>query len=161
MWHIHQQIIRIVKRAIIKLFTIGFAGKSAQDFFTMLQKVGVTNIIDTRVNNASQLSGFTKGKDLQYFAAALVDIGYEHHLEFAPTKELLAMYRDKRITWHEYEVAYHQLLEDRKILDTTDVSMLDHCVLLCSEHEPDQCHRRLLAEYLQKENKAIEIIHLM
>ncbi len=146
---------------MIKLFTIGFAGKTAEQFFSLLLDARVKKIIDTRVNNASQLSGFAKGKDLRYFADAIGEIGYEHHLQYAPTKELLSMYRDHTITWTEYEVAYHQLLEDRKILDMTDINALDHCVLLCSEHEPDQCHRRLLAEYLQMENKNIKIFHLM
>ncbi len=146
---------------MIKIFTIGFAGKTAEQFFKLLLDADVKKIIDTRVNNLSQLAGYAKAKDLEYFAYAIGKIRYEHLLEFAPTKELLSMYRDHTISWEDYEVAYHQLLEDRKILDTTDVSAFDHCVLLCSENEPDHCHRRLLAEYLQKENKTIEIIHLM
>jgi len=49
------------------LFTIGFAGKTAQEFFDKLQKAGVKRLIDVRLNNVSQLAGFTKKKDLGYF----------------------------------------------------------------------------------------------
>ena len=33
--------------------------------------------------------------------------------------------------------------------------------LLCSEHEPDHCHRRLVAEYLKSEWGDVQIEHLM
>ncbi len=146
---------------MIKLFTIGFTGKSAEIFFTLLKEAGVKKIIDTRVNNVSQLSGFAKGTDLKYFASEIADIEYEHNLDFAPTKELLSNYRDKKITWEDYEIEFIKLLEEREISSKYKIEVLNDCCLLCSEHEPDQCHRRLLAEYLKKRNGAIEIIHLM
>ena len=37
---------------------------------------------------------------------------------------------------------------------------LDHACLLCSEPTPEHCHRRLVAEYLQREWKNVEIRHL-
>ena len=146
---------------MIKLFTIGFTGKSAEKFFTLWKEAGVKKIIDTRVNNVSQLSGFAKGTDLKYFASEIADIEYEHNLDFAPTKELLSNYRDKKITWEDYEIEFIKLLEERGISSKYNTEVLNECCLLCSEHEPDQCHRRLLAEYLKKRNGAIEIIHLM
>lgn len=89
---------------MIKLFTIGFTEKSAETFFTLLKKAGVKKIIDTRLNNVSQLSGFAKGADLKYFAKAIGDIGYEHNIDLAPTKELLGKYRDKKITWAQWKI---------------------------------------------------------
>ncbi|EGJ35609.1 hypothetical protein LYNGBM3L_02350 [Moorena producens 3L] len=44
----------------INLFTIGFTKKSAQQFFELLINAGVRRVIDTRLNNKSQLAGFTK-----------------------------------------------------------------------------------------------------
>jgi uncharacterized protein (DUF488 family) len=146
---------------MIKLFTIGFTEKSAETFFTLLKKAGVKKIIDTRLNNVSQLSGFAKGADLKYFAKAIGDIGYEHNIDLAPTKELLGKYRDKKITWAQYEIEYINILEKRRILQKLDLEGLDGSCILCSEHKPDMCHRRLLAEYLKKANKSIEIIHLI
>ena len=145
---------------MIKLFTIGFTGKSAEQFFDLLIQAGVKKIIDTRIHNVSQLTGFTKGADLKYFAGQIGNIEYEHIKDYAPTKVLLKQYRDKKISWPEYEKAYKRLLEERKIKSNTDFQALHEACLLCSEHEPEHCHRRLLAEYFKKANKKIRIIHL-
>ncbi len=78
---------------MIRLYTIGFTRKSAERFFQLLEQNQVKKIIDTRVSNNSQLSGFAKGKDLAFFAKQIANIDYEHQLEFAPSKELLGRYR--------------------------------------------------------------------
>ncbi len=145
---------------MIKLYTIGFTEKSAQKFFELLEQNQVKKIIDTRINNVSQLSGFAKGKDLAFFAKRIANIDYEHRLNFAPTKELLKMYRKKEISWDEYTKEYLHLLDTRYIKEAVNFESLHKNCLLCSEHSPEECHRRLLAEYLQKSNPDIEIIHL-
>ena len=146
---------------MIKLYTIGFTEKTAKDFFTLLQKAGVKKILDVRINNISQLAGFAKGKDLAYFAKTIVGADYEHNIDLVPTKELLKDYREQKVDWAKYEKEYIDILNKRNILKKLDFSKLDGACLLCSEHKPDMCHRRLLAEYLQKANKEIEIIHLI
>ncbi len=146
---------------MIKLYTIGFTGKSAEQFFTLLKGAAVRKIVDTRINNVSQLAGFAKGSDLQFFAREIGNIGYEHNIDFSPTKELLARYRNKKLSWEEYEVEYLNLLDMRKVAQKTDIEKLhEHC-LLCSEHTPEKCHRRLLAEYLKQVKNDVEIIHLI
>ncbi|MBD0286289.1 MAG: DUF488 domain-containing protein [Flavisolibacter sp.] len=146
---------------MIKLYTIGFTGKSAEQFFTLLKGAAVRKIVDTRINNVSQLAGFAKGSDLQFFAREIGNMGYEHNIDFAPTKELLARYRNKKLSWEEYEVEYLNLLDMRKVAQKTDIEKLhEHC-LLCSEHTPEKCHRRLLAEYLKQVKNDVEIIHLI
>lgn len=146
----------------IRLYTIGFTGKTAEDFFTLLQKAGVSKVIDTRINNVSQLAGFAKSQDLEYFLRSIAGIQYEHNLDMAPTKELLSSYRDKELTWDQYEKKYIALLEQRNVARyAAQPIYLDASCFLCSEHEPDHCHRRLLAEYLQRINTSIEINHLM
>lgn len=145
---------------MITLYTIGFTGKTAKVFFELLEKNKVRKIIDTRISNNSQLSGFAKGQDLEFFAKRLSNIDYEHELKFAPTKELLDKYRQKKFSWDQYTKEYTQLLTDRNIKEKVNLESLHECCLLCSEHSPDKCHRRLLAEYLQKIEPKIHIIHL-
>jgi len=146
---------------MIKLYTIGFTEKPAEKFFGLLKNAGVKKIVDTRINNVSQLAGFAKGADLEFFAREIGQMDYEHKLDFAPTKELLSRYRDKQITWPEYEIEYLNLLDNRKIAQKVDVENLHENCLLCSEHTPEKCHRRLLAEYLKQVKGNIEIIHLI
>lgn len=146
---------------MIKLYTIGFTGKSAEKFFDLLRNNGVKKIVDTRINNVSQLAGFAKGSDLKFFAEEIGHMTYEHNVDFAPTKELLANYRDKKVTWEQYEIEYLNLLDMRKIAQKINVDLLHENCLLCSEHTPEKCHRRLLAEYLKQVKSDIQIIHLI
>jgi uncharacterized protein (DUF488 family) len=143
------------------LYTIGFTNKSAQKFFQLMQDAQVVCITDTRINNTSQLAGFAKGGDLAYFAKAVAGMDYEHVVDFAPTKTMLADYRAGKLTWAEYETEYLNLLDLRKVGAKTDIEALHRHCLLCSEHTPEQCHRRLLAEYFQHKFNDVEIVHLI
>lgn len=149
------------KKIMIKLFTIGFTGKSAEKFFNLLNTASVKKIVDTRINNVSQLSGFAKGSDLKFFAKKIGGIEYQHMLDFAPTKELLSRYRAKEMSWKDYEIEYLNLLDIRKIAQKINIESLHENCLLCSEHTPEKCHRRLLAEYLSKVRNDIEVTHLI
>lgn len=146
---------------MIKIYTIGFTGKPAEKFFGLLRRAEIIKLVDTRINNVSQLSGFAKGADLKFFAKEIGNMAYEHKIDFAPTKELLSKYRDKKISWPEYEIEYLNLLDIRKVAQKTNIEELHNNCLLCSEHTPEKCHRRLLAEYLKHVRGEIEIIHLI
>jgi uncharacterized protein (DUF488 family) len=146
---------------MIKLYTIGFTGKSAEKFFSLLKTVGVKRIVDIRLNNKSQLAGWAKGSDLPFFAKEIGNISYKHDIDFAPTKDLLSRYRDKTTSWQEYEIEFLSLLNSRNVAQRTDIEQLHETCFLCSEHLPDKCHRRLLAEYFKKVNRDVEIIHLI
>jgi len=144
----------------VKLYTIGFTKKLANEFFNILISNNVKRLIDVRLNNKSQLSGFTKSEDLQYFLKKIGQIDYIYMSEFAPTDELLDGYRKKQIGWDEYEKQYCSLLAQRDVLKNKNVSIFDNACLLCSEPTARQCHRRLAAEYIARSNKEIKIIHL-
>jgi uncharacterized protein (DUF488 family) len=146
---------------MIKLFTIGFTKKNARQFFELLIKNKVKKLIDIRINNRSQLVGFAKGSDLEYFTKVIANIEYEYIPDFAPTKELLSDYQNKRIDWTAYQKTYRQLIEQRKISTKYNSSSFDHACFLCSEETPEHCHRRLLTEFFQEGNSDIQIIHLM
>ncbi|MHC4206507.1 MAG: DUF488 domain-containing protein [Planctomycetota bacterium] len=144
----------------IKLYTIGFTKKSAEQFFTILLNNGVRNVIDARLNNTSQLAGFAKLPDLQYFLMEIGNIDYVHRPDLAPTGELLKAYRKKTIDWDTYKQEFITLLRQRSIEGSVDPITLDRTCLLCSEAEPLHCHRRLIAEYLRETLGGINICHL-
>lgn len=145
----------------MKLFTIGFSGKSAEEFFELLKRNGITTLIDARLNNKSQLAGFTKAKDFPYLLKQIAGVEYVHATSLTPTKELLDGYRDGHISWSEYEVTYDEILRSRSFDQLSD-DVLENGCILCSEPTANQCHRRLAAEYLQSTcpDKEIKIIHL-
>ena len=145
----------------VDLFTIGFTQKKAEQFFETLIKSGVKRVIDTRLNNVSQLAGFAKKPDLAYFLQKIGGIEYIHILDLAPTKDILDAYKKKEITWDSYEQKFNQLIKQRKIESKLSIDIIDKSCLLCSELKPHNCHRRLVAEYLQNNlEKNIKIHHL-
>lgn len=144
----------------IDLFTIGFTKKSAQEFFETLIKSGVKRVIDTRLNNVSQLAGFTKRADLKYFLQEIGKIDYIHRLDLAPTQDILDKYKKNGKDWQTYEEQFLQLIQQRQIEEKISPDILDGACLLCSEPTPHHCHRRLVAEYLLNQWGNIKICHL-
>lgn len=143
-----------------QLFTIGFTKKNAKTFFTKLRNAGVKRLIDIRLNNVSQLAGFAKRDDLIFFLKELCNCDYKHMPNFAPTKEILDAYKKKEIGWDEYVKRFSMLITERKIENKITADELNNACFLCSEPTPEQCHRRLVAEYLQEKLGDIEIKHL-
>ncbi|MCC6681774.1 MAG: DUF488 domain-containing protein [Phycisphaeraceae bacterium] len=144
----------------MNLYTIGFSGKSAQQFFTLLQSHDVRRLIDTRLWNRSQLAGFTKQHDLEYFCRVIINTAYRYLPILAPSAELLDGYKKNQIMWDEYVPVYLSLLADRHVEEVLDPQLFADACLLCSEPTPDYCHRRLAAEYLQQNWGDITITHL-
>jgi uncharacterized protein (DUF488 family) len=144
----------------MKIFTIGFTKKSAAAFFDSLKDAGVARLIDVRLNNTSQLAGFTKKDDLRYFTRAICGIDYLHLPELAPTQEMLDAYKKQKGDWGPYERSFLDLMRERRIEKAVSPETLDGACLLCSEEKPHQCHRRLVAEYLREKWPDVAIDHL-
>lgn len=144
----------------MKIYTIGFTKKNAEQFFGKLKQAGLTRIIDTRLNNVSQLAGFTKKDDLRFFAKEILGVDYVHIPSLAPTKDILDEYKKNGGNWSAYEKKFNELIGGRRIESTLDKGMLDGACLLCSEPTPHHCHRRLVAEYLRDNWREVEITHL-
>ncbi len=144
----------------MKLFTIGFTKKSAEEFFTCLQKAGVSRVVDIRLNNTSQIAGFAKARDLKYFLLAIAGIDYVHIPDFAPSQDILDDFKKRKGSWAEYERKFKDLMENRRLAETATGTLRENDCLLCSEHEPEHCHRRLVAEHLQEKLGHIKVIHL-
>lgn len=148
----------------LQVYTIGFTQKNAEVFFTLLKNSGAKRIVDVRLNNTSQLAGFAKQDDLKYIAK-LHDIGYIYIPELAPTKEIRETITNRKKPekdWPIYEKNFFKLMKERSIEELMKSKIRDGDCLLCSEHEPDYCHRRLVIEYLNKKwGDSISVEHLM
>ena len=143
------------------VLTIGFTKKTAEQFFDLLKGVGIRRVLDVRLNNVSQLAGFSKREDLRYFLRAICSAEYVHEPLLAPTKEILNDYRGKKGSWQVYERRFLALMRERRIEEKLDRSIFAiPTVLLCSEPTPDPCHRRLVLEYLRNRWPELTIHHL-
>lgn len=146
----------------MSVYTIGFTKKNAKIFFNFLKEAKIDKLIDVRLNNVSQLAGFAKKDDLEFFLNELCNgAKYIHTPELAPTKEMLSLYRKGETSWEKYEIEFLDLMLKRDIQNKFKPSFFDNSCLLCSEHEPHNCHRKLVVDYLNKHWKTkLEVIHL-
>ena len=147
-------------KRIIKIFTLGYAGKNARDFFTILKQAGIRKVIDVRLYNTSQLAGFTKKQDIKYFLQTIVGSEYIHLPIMAPTKQLLNDYKKGLINWQQYEKQFKSIVAQRQIEKNLMLQDSDMSCFLCSEAKSDYCHRRLVAEYLAEHWQNVSIHHL-
>lgn len=146
----------------MKIYTIGFTKKSAEDFFNLLRVHGVERLIDIRLNPKGQLAGFAKQADLSYFLSTLIGCEYRHLELLAPTDEILSDFR-KNGDWRKYEDKFQSLMDERGIPKELNRDFFEEktCCLLCSESKPEKCHRRLVAERLAAHWDGTEIIHIV
>ncbi len=146
---------------MIKINTIGFTQKSAENFFTLLRNSKTKLLIDVRINNVSQLAGFAKKNDLKFFLKELCNADYQHIPELAPTDNLLKSYKKGELSWEKYEYEFLNLMAKRNVEKLVNANLLNNSCLLCSEHKPHFCHRRLIVEYLNNNSDfKLEVKHL-
>jgi uncharacterized protein (DUF488 family) len=144
----------------MKVFTIGFTRKTAEQFFGKLKASSARRVVDVRLNNVSQLAGFAKKKDLQYFLRQICGMDFVHLPELAPTQDMLDEYKKNKGDWVVYERRFLDLMRQRQIEKTVPREVIEDSCLLCSEDKPHHCHRRLVAEYLKEHWGDVTINHL-
>lgn len=144
----------------MKVWTIGFTKKNAQRFFELLRASGAKRVVDVRLNNVSQLAGFAKKDDLEFFLREICGISYVHLPELAPTQDMLDAFKKEKGDWHAYEKQFLALMKERRIEDTVARDVIADGCLLCSEDKPHHCHRRLVAEYLKDHWGDVQVAHL-
>ena len=150
---------------MIKIFTIGFTKKDASKFFNLLKKNDINIIVDVRLNNVSQLAGFSKYPDIEYFANEICKAGYISDKLFSPEESTLKDYKSKKITWAGYVQQFNKTLSERNIRDYIkkrygEMVKNNNICFLCSEDTPEFCHRRLIAEIFS-DIFGLEIVHLI
>lgn len=145
----------------VNVATIGFTRTTAERFFQRLLSAGVKKVMDVRLHNTSQLSGFAKADDLAYFLKAIGGIAYVHESLLAPTDDILKAYKREKGDWRAYEERFLALMAVRRIETSLSPETFDGACLLCSEATPHHCHRRLVCEYLnEKWHGALSVQHL-
>ncbi len=127
----------------------------------MLRESGAERVVDIRLNNVNQLTGFTKKSDLPFFLREICGMDYVHLPTLAPSKEVFDGLKKHHKNWDRYEGEFMALMQERRIEEMDLESTLDNACLLCTEDSPDHCHRRLVLEYLQRHWGKMEVIHLV
>jgi len=143
------------------IYTIGYECRPLAEFISMLRGAGVDAIIDIRLRNTSHLAGYTKRDDLAFLLHQGFGIAYEHRAELAPSDEMLDAIKQDH-DWQHYADAFKALLAERhsEAIGTEVLARYKAPCLLCHEATPDQCHRRLVAEWWAEHIPGCTVVHL-
>jgi uncharacterized protein (DUF488 family) len=145
----------------VEIYSIGFTQKTAEQFFGALKRAGIERLLDVRLNNTSQLAGFTKREDLEFFLKQICGASYVHDPLLAPTQDMLDAYKKNKGSWAEYETRFLSLMAEREIEKRLEKSLFAvPTALLCSEPTAEHCHRRLILDYLREKWGDFTISHL-
>jgi uncharacterized protein (DUF488 family) len=145
----------------MEIYTIGFTKRNAADFFGALRAARIKRLMDVRRNNSSHHACFTKKDNLPFLLKEICGADYVHEPLLAPTQEMLDAYKKQKGSWQDYERQFLALMAARRVEDKIDrAGFAMPTVLLCSETTAEQCHRRLVLEYLQAKWGNIQIVHL-
>ena len=87
---------------MMRLFTIGVTKKKTREFFGLLSDSGATALVDIRLRNRSQLAGFAKRDDLEFFLSEICDMHYRQELILTPTEQALRDYQHGAVSWEQY-----------------------------------------------------------
>lgn len=142
-----------------KLYTLGYRLRSQEGLLTVLSRNEIKLLVDVRDMARSRKPGFAKST-LSWACSARC-IKYIHYPELGiPKKE-----RDKIKTQDDIEGFWLDYIRKLGGLGDTIGDLIDFIkakptCLLCYEREPECCHRKVLAEYLEGMIPGLKVIHL-
>lgn len=138
------------------ILTIGYEGLTSPEFLARLREAGAQRLIDVRWRPGSRKRGLSKTP----LTEQTVDIGisYCHYKNLGTPPEIRRKLRDTgTYDWDEYKAFLAQQTESVEAV--AQLAANETIALMCYEADPDQCHRKLVAEAL-RELTSLEIHHL-
>lgn len=137
----------------MKFYTIGYGGKKPEAFLDLLKERGIRAIVDVRLRPDHARLGWyarTKSPD-KGIESLLKSAGIEYH----SLVELGNIF----LNYDDWQDRYGQLLVQAGYLLVEKLERISvpFC-LLCAEREAADCHRKLIADYL--EQKGYQVEHL-
>jgi uncharacterized protein (DUF488 family) len=138
-----------------KLFTIGYEQTPAKAVLDELEQAGVKLLVDVRAVAASRRPGFSK----RQLAAGLDErgIGYLHLRGLGTPKEGREAARSGKFElMHRIYAAHLKTAQAREELDELSslVQKSGPVCILCYERDHRHCHRRFIAEIIEKQDGA-------
>jgi uncharacterized protein (DUF488 family) len=159
---------------VLRMVTIGVYGFDGDSFLRRLRDAEVRRLLDVRQRRGVRGPEYAWANSLRLQAALdRAGIAYEHHPELAPTTDLRQLQyaeddrqgvgkRSRRELAPEYIRRY-----TAEILDHADLTPVvaalstgEVAALLCVEHDPEACHRSLVAQRLAEQH-GVTVEHLL
>ncbi|HTU14672.1 MAG TPA: DUF488 domain-containing protein [Solirubrobacterales bacterium] len=144
---------------IAEIMTIGYEGRSIDEFLDTLETAGVERLIDVRELPLSRKPGFSKTALSEALAGR--GIQYLHCRSLGNPKENRDLYRSGEVS--EGARIYRRHLKNGSYEDFLDMARdLDkgRTCLLCFERDHSICHRDVIVEELESRSSALQVRHL-
>ncbi|HUP58157.1 MAG TPA: DUF488 domain-containing protein [Bdellovibrionota bacterium] len=147
----------------MRIYTIGYRSRSAEEFFSTLRENGIRQLVDVRAYPDAEEAVYARASGLPFLLQQRApQTRYWHCGPLSPTTRLVDDYfAENRIGWQAYEEGYVRLIQERKVESVLKPEQFaEPACLLCAEHDPERCQRRLALEYLKDHWPDLEIVHL-
>jgi len=141
----------------MRIFTIGYGGRKPEEFLALLVSHDVRGVVDVRLRpDRASMGCYTRAKTADKGIQALLA---RAGIKYASVVELGNVF----LEWPDWRDAYRQLLDRAGDLLTTRLSaaglgLSEPLCLLCAEKSPSECHRGLIAEWLQSRGHEMQHI---
>jgi len=131
----------------MKVFSIGYGGKTPEELVKKLKDAGVSTVLDVRYSPRC-------GWNQMFSQNGLSEMLAKEHISYAHEKRLGNPKMKLELFTMEQE-AMDALDEMFKFSKNAGIKV----ALMCAEGNPDKCHRKALCRWLEKE-RDVEVIHL-
>jgi len=137
------------------IVSIGYEGRSVDDFLNALLKEKVQVLLDVRKNPFSRKFGFSKKKLIDY--CGKLGIEYRHHPELGIEGALrkdLDTYEDYQRLFLEYDKSLDE--KNEIIHGIIELGRERKIALFCFEKDPGYCHRNVIVERIRRQDMEVK-----
>ncbi|GAB4001852.1 DUF488 family protein, N3 subclade [Nocardioides ultimimeridianus] len=142
----HRQSRRKEERMTHGIVSVGYEGRTIDDFVAALVRAGVHTVADVRLNAISRKAGFSKTRLQEALAAA--GIGYRHMRSLGNAKENRQPFWDGRV--EEGRRVFREALQspeaESSLHDLASLAANEVVAVLCFESDPEMCHRKVIID---------------
>mgnify|MGYP001116718097 CR=1 FL=1 len=134
------------------IYSIGYEGKTIEDFLELLRARRIDIILDIRANDYSRKPDFIGARLKKH--CQNIGIDYRWIPDLGIPIKLRKDIKDREVLLHHYRNSILPLVSD-KIKEIEDLIRTDKRVaLVCMESNPLECHRSIITDYLTSRSKS-------
>ncbi len=127
----------------MKLYTIGYGGRTPYEFLQLLRNHNIATVVDVRLRpDRASMGTYVKAKDPDRGIQGLLS---RAGFQYVSLVELGNLFLDLG----DWRVRYHNLMEKAEDLLTERLLQVPRpFCLMCAERVANQCHRGIIATFL-------------
>ncbi|RNI17971.1 DUF488 family protein [Flexivirga caeni] len=142
----HNQGRRKVTAMTHGIVSVGYEGRTIDDFVTDLVRAGVQTVADVRLNAISRKAGFSKTRLREALATAGID--YRHMRSLGNARENRRPFWEGRV--EEGQRVFRETLQspeaESSMVELSELAQDQIVAVLCYESDMDRCHRKVIID---------------